>query len=140
MEEAGAGRRVGIGESPGLSGLDGGTGALSELDVKTGAFSGLDSGKGALSPSEIHRPRYIISSPSATVQGLELLSALSLSAAFSLMAGAVAGTRNLVFNNLSGSGSVAILTRRNPGRWACAPHSKEMVGLGTGSGCVLDWR
>ncbi len=61
--------------------------------METGVLSGLNSETGALSPSELHRPRSIISSPSAMVQGAELLSAFSLSTAFSLVAVVVAGSQ-----------------------------------------------
>ncbi len=148
-----------------LSGLDGGTGALSGLNSGTGdlsglyggtaALSGLNSGTGALSTSELLRPRSIISSLSATVQGAELLFALSLSTAFSLVTGIVGSSRT--WSDYSwGSGSVPILSSAtllgdgssvetdsgSPSAVGSGVHSAQRGdgGLGTGSGCVLDRR
>ncbi len=92
-----------------LSGLNSGTGALSGLNSGTGALSGLNSGTGALSSLVWHSPRAILSSPSAAVQGTELFSTLTLSAAFSLLAGVVDGSHTLN-DIISSSGSVAILS------------------------------
>ncbi len=107
------------------------------------ALPGLNSGSGALPPLLWHSPRAILSSPSAAVRGAELLSALTPSAAFSLVAGVVAGSHTLT-DIISGSGSAAILSTVSPyddsslvsgghalrvaGRWWAG----HWVGCGTG--------
>ncbi len=95
------------GETVALPGLNLGTGALRGLNSGTGALPGLNWGSGALSPLLWHSPRAILSSPSAAVQGAELLSVLTPSVAFSLKAGVVAGSRTLT-DVISSSGSAAI--------------------------------
>ncbi len=122
VEEAGAGGRAGghLWDS-GLPGLNSGTGAdtggLSRgassggrfRGAGTWALRGLNSGSGALSPLLWHNPHAILRSPSAAVQGVKLLSALTPSAAFSLKVGVVAGSRTLT-DVISSSGSAAILS------------------------------
>ncbi len=129
------------------SGLNSGTGALSGLNSGTGALSGFNTGTGALSasqsmspsitsPLQSSCPRSIISSPSATVQGAELLSALSLSAAFSLVAGSVAGS-----HTACSSGYAAIRCSVAP----CSDGSSVAAGdgspsaVGSGSGEMVGW-
>ncbi len=108
--------------SEALPGPDVGTRALSGLDVGTGVTEGSDKGgrRGGRSaykyiryPSAFHSPRSINSSPSAKVQWVELLSAISLAMAFSLMAGVVAGSRTRSDVTRS-SGSAAILSSVAP--------------------------
>ncbi len=128
-----------------------GTGALRGLNSGTGALPGLNWRSGALSPLLWHRPHAILSSPSAAVQGTDLLSMLTPSVAFSLEAGVVAGSGTLT-DAISSYGSAAILSSvwrwligrgglwlsfsvglrqvlRAVGRW--------LAGLGTGSGVEL---
>ncbi len=57
-------------------------------------------------------PSCLIRSPSATMQGAELFSTLSLSATFSHVADTVAGSRTLT--DVSGSGSASILSTVAP--------------------------
>ncbi len=136
----------------GLSGLKSGTGDFSGLNSGMGAHSGLNSGTGTLSSSVWHSCRAILSSPSAAVQGAELLSALTLSVAFSLVAGVVAGSRTWS-DDPWGSGSVAILSSvallsdglsvvtcsGSPLAVSSGSHSAQRGdgGLGTGSGVAL---
>ncbi len=149
-------------ETGALSGLDWGTGALSGLNSGLGALSGQDvepgvtegskqcgrrGGKSAstsiASPSKSSSPRSKFSSPSAMVQGAELLSTLSLSMAFSLVAGIVAGS--CTWSDVI-SGSTAILSTIA----LCGDCSSVAAGSGlssaswgdgglcSGSGCALD--
>ncbi len=103
-----------------------------------GALSGFNSGTGALSSSVWHSHRAIHSSPSAAVQGAELLSTLTPSAAFSLVAGVVAGSHTLT-DVISSSGSAAILSSVAP----CGDGSSVVVGssslsaVGSGMRSVL---
>ncbi len=90
------------------------------------SLPGPNSGIGALTPLLWHIPRAIFSSPSAVVQGAELLSTLSLSAVFSLMAGIVAGSHTLP-DIISGSGSAAILSTVAP----CGDGSSDAAGSGS---------
>ncbi len=99
---------------PGLNLGTGGAGSGGRFrGAGTGALRGLNSGNGALSPMLWHNQRDILRSPSAVVQGAELLSALTPSAAFSLMAGVVAGSHTLT-DIISSSSSPAILSSVAP--------------------------
>ncbi len=94
-------RGVGTGCSGAPSGLDMGTrdeGGLDGTSGYDGERRGGDSNSSSVSqsiksPSMSSSPRRIISSPSATVQGAELHSALTPSTAGSLVVGTVAGSR-----------------------------------------------
>ncbi len=92
------------------------------------ALPGPNSGNGALSPVLWHNPHSILSSPSAAAQGAELLSELTLSAVFSLVAGVVAGSHTLT-DVISGSGSMAILSTVAP----CGDGSSVAAGSGSPS-------
>lgn len=111
----------------------------------TGTFSGLNSGTGTLSPSVWHSPCAILSSPSATLQGAELLSALSLSVALSLVAGVVAGSHTWFVDGLSVAAVLALRQRwaqhvlRAVGRWwaghwvrDCTVHSTNVSKFARG--------
>ncbi len=106
LRGAGTGGRSG-GEGSGGRLRGAGTGGRSGGAGSGGRLRG--AGTGALRPLLWHNPRAILSSSSAAVQGAELLSALTLSVAFSLKAGVVAGSRTLT-DVICSSGSVAILS------------------------------
>ncbi len=72
-------------------------------------------------------PSCLIRSPSATMQGAELFSTLSLSATFSHVADTVAGSRTLT--DVSGSGSASILSTVAPS----GNGSSVVVGSGSTS-------
>ncbi len=141
---AGTGERSGVAGSGGRfrGAGTGGSGAPSGLDMGTRDEGGLDGTSGGdgerrggssisrsvsqsiRSPSMSSSPSCIISSPSAMMQGAELLSALSLSAAFFHVAGSVASSRTLT-DVISGCGSAAILSTVAP----CGDGSSVSGGL-----------
>ncbi len=143
------------------SGLHSGTECLTGLDRDTGLTEGSDEGgwrggraayKSLNPPSELHSPRSKISSPSAVVQWVELLSAILLSTACSLVAGIVASScTSGVTSNI---GYAAILSSDAPygdglaiAAGSVSPTSvssgldtaqQGVGGLGSGSDCALD--
>ncbi len=108
-----------------------GTGVTEGSD-EGGRRGGRSAYKSKRSPSAFHSPRSINSSPSAMVQWAELLSALSLSMALSLVAGMVAGSRTWSDVTRS-SGFAAILS-------SVAPRCDgSLVAAGTMSPSSVGW-
>ncbi len=118
-------RHLGCAEPRGRSGsaegvLDGTSGGQGELDGTSGGngeWRGASSTSRSVSQSirsssMSSSPSCLIHSPSATMQGAELFSTLSLSATFSHVADTVAGSRTLT--DVSGSGSASILSTVAP--------------------------
>ncbi len=141
-------RGAGTGESEAPSGLDGTSRDDGERRGGISYSSSVSQSIKSPSMSSSHRCR--ISSPSATVQGAELHSALTPSTAASLVVGIVAGSRT--WSDVLGSTSEAILcsvarlcagSRREMAlrhRWARAdaPYRREMVDWALGQEWI--WR
>ncbi len=126
-----SGREGGHLWASGLTGLPMGIEALSWQDSGTEVAEGSDEGgrrggRSMRSPSAFHSPRSLNSSLSAKAQGVELLSALSLSAAISFVAGVVAGSRTWSDGKHS-SRSAAIHSSIAP----CGDGSSVAVGSGS---------